>query len=242
MAVGFGVWQVMAAVVGQLDTVLDVVGGVVFFAGFVVPLAAQFARYRHGTDPRQQVQVRWVLYGVGVAIGVSLLVSLPYFAPGWFPDLVASGSPYDRFQQTVSALAVLAVPICFLFAMLFDNLFDVDVVITRTLVYGSLSLAVGRVLPVVVTATGLLVGERAGRLAPLVGAAIVALLVGPLRTLLQNRVRRLVYGMRAEPYAALSGLGPTAGGVRAGRRRGDRAGLDDPGSAPRAVRRARRRH
>jgi signal transduction histidine kinase len=41
----------------------------------------------------------------------------------------------------------------------------------------------------------------------LVAAALVALLVGPLRALLQRRARRLVYGMRAEPYAALSGLG-----------------------------------
>jgi signal transduction histidine kinase len=207
LAVVFGAWQVLVAVIGQLGTALDVLGGVVYFAGLGVPLAAQVWRYRHEPDPAHQVQVRWVLYGVGVAVGVSLLVSLPYFAPGWFPDLVASGSPYDRFQATASALAVLAVPICFLFAMLFANLFDVDVVITRTLVYGSLSLLVAACYLLVVTGTGVLVGERAGRLAPLVGAAIVALLVGPLRALLQRRVRRLVYGMRAEPYAALSGLG-----------------------------------
>jgi hypothetical protein len=149
--------------VGQLGTSLDVLGGVVFFAGFLIPLAAQLSRYRNGTDPQQQVQVRWVLYGVGVAIGVNLLVSLPYFAPGWFPDLVAAGSPYDQFQQAVSSLAVLAVPISFLFAMLFANLFDVDVVITRTLVYGTLSLVVAGCYLLLVTGAGLLVGERTGR-------------------------------------------------------------------------------
>jgi signal transduction histidine kinase len=207
VAVAFGAWQLMAAAVGQLGTTLDVLGGVVFFAGLGVPLAAQVWRYRHEPDPAQQVQVRWILYGVGVAIGISLLTSLPYFAPGWFPDLVAAGSPYDRFQETASALAVLAVPICFLFAMLFANLFDVDVVITRTLVYGSLSLLVAGCYLLVVAGAGVLVGESGGRLAPLVGAAVVALLVGPLRAVLQRRVRRLVYGMRAEPYAALSGLG-----------------------------------
>ena len=206
VVVAFGAWQLAVVFVGPLGTTLDVLGGVMFFAGFVIPLAAQFSRYRHGTDPQQQVQLRWVLYGVGVAIGVSLLVSLPYFAPGWFPGLVAAGSPYDRFQQTASSLAVLAVPICFLLAMVFANLFDVDVVITRTLVYGLLSLVVAVCYLLVVAGTGLLVGERAGGLAPLVGAAIVALLVGPLRAFLQKRVRRLVYGMRAEPYAALSGL------------------------------------
>src|SRR6478672_11745475 len=70
VAVSFGAWQLMVVVVGQLGTALDVLGGMVFFAGFLIPLAAQFSRYRHGTDPQQQVQLRWVLYGVGVAIGV----------------------------------------------------------------------------------------------------------------------------------------------------------------------------
>jgi signal transduction histidine kinase len=204
--IAFGAWQVAAAAAGQLGTTLDVLGGVVFFGGFGVPLAAQVRRYRHGTDPGQQVQVRWVLYGVGLAVGVSLLVSLPYFAPGWFAGLVASGSPYDRFQATVSALAVLAVPVCFLFAMLFANLFDVDVVITRTIVYGSLTVLVTVGYLAVVAGISVVVGDGDGRLAPLVGAALVAVLFGPLRARLQRGARRLVYGLRAEPYAALSGL------------------------------------
>src|SRR4051812_46603165 len=207
LAAVFAAWQVVAAVIGPLRPALDIFGGVVFFAGLGVPLGAQVWRFRHDPDPTNRVQVRWVLYGVAVAFGVSLLVSLPYFAPGWFPSLVASGSPYDRFQETASSLAVLAVPICFLCAMLFANLFDIDVVITRTLVYGSLSFLVAACYLLVVAGTGVLVGERGGRLAPLAGAAIVALLFGPLRALLQRRARRLVYGMRAEPYAALSGLG-----------------------------------
>jgi signal transduction histidine kinase len=133
-----------------------------------------------------------------VVLGISAL-EIPHLVMGLFdPGLL---------YETDSALALLAVPVCFLFAMLFANLFDVDVVITRTLVYGSLSLLVAACYLLVVTGTGVLVGERSGRLAPLVGAAIVALLVGPLRALLQRRARRLVYGMRAEPYAALSGLG-----------------------------------
>src|SRR4051795_4561121 len=41
VVVAFAAWQLMVTVVGDLDTVLDVVGGVVFFAGFGIPLVAQ---------------------------------------------------------------------------------------------------------------------------------------------------------------------------------------------------------
>jgi signal transduction histidine kinase len=204
---GFGAWQFFAAVVGTPGTVLDLVGGVVFFAGFGIPLVAQVRRYRRESDPLKRTQIRWVLYGLGIFFGVTLLVALPYFAPGGFPDLVAPGSPYDRFQTAAASLAVLAIPVCLTLAMLFADLFDVDVVITRTLVYGSLTVLVATGYLLVVAAAGVVVGSGGGRLAPLVAAALVALLVGPLRAMLQRRARRLVYGMRAEPYAALSGLG-----------------------------------
>jgi signal transduction histidine kinase len=207
LVVGFGVWQVFAGVVGTPGTVLDVAGGVVFFAGFGIPLVAQVRRYRRESDPVKRTQIRWVLYGLGIFFGLTLLVALPYFAPGWFPGLVAAGSPYDRFQTAASSLAVLAIPVCLTLAMLFADLFDVDVVITRTLVYGSLTVLVAGGYLLAVAAAGVVVGSGSGRLAPLVAAALVALLVGPLRALLQRRARRLVYGMRAEPYAALSGLG-----------------------------------
>ncbi len=204
---GFGAWQVFAAFVGTPGTVLDLAGGVVFFAGFGIPLVAQVRRYRRESDPVKRTQIRWVLYGLGIFFVVTLLVALPYFAPGWFADLVAAGSPYDRFQTAAASLAVLAIPVCLTLAMLFADLFDVDVVITRTLVYGSLTVLVAGGYLLVVAAAGVVVGAEGGRLAPLVAAALVVLLVGPLRALLQRRARRLVYGMRAEPYAALSGLG-----------------------------------
>src|SRR3978361_926152 len=176
LVLGFAAWQVFAAVAGTLGTVLDVVGGVVFFAGFGAPLVAQVRNYRHESDPARRTQVRWVLYGLGVFFGVTLLVALPYFAPGWFPDLVAPGSSYDRFQTAASSLAVLALPVGRPLAMVFADLFDIDVVITRTLVYGSLTALVAGGYLLVVAVAGVAVGEAGGRLAPLVSAALVALL------------------------------------------------------------------
>lgn len=206
VCVGFGLWQV-AAVAGTTGTVLDVVGGVVFFVGFAVPVGAQVARYRNELDPAERAKTKWVVYGFCTFLALSLAVALPYFAPGWFPNLVAPGSPYDNFQNGVSTLALLVIPVCFTLAMLVGNLFDVDAVISRTLVYGTLSVVVTAGYLGIVGVFGVLVGRQHQRIAPLIAATVVAVLFGPLRSWLQVRVRRVVYGLRAEPYAALSELG-----------------------------------
>jgi signal transduction histidine kinase len=206
VCVGFGLWQVVA-VVGTTGTVLDVLGGVVFFVGIGAPVLAQVGRYRHEHDPAQRARTKWVVYGFCTFVAVQLAVSLPYFAPGWFPDLVAAGSTYDNVQNVVGTLAVLTVPISLTIAMLVSDLFDVDAVISRTLVYGTLSVAVAAGYLGIVGVLGVLVGNDGTRVAPLVAATVIAVLFGPLRSWLQVRVRRLVFGLRTEPYAALRELG-----------------------------------
>jgi signal transduction histidine kinase len=207
LAAGFAVWQAVVVVVGTGSATFEVLGGVVFFAGMGVPLGAQVGRYRREEDPLLRARSRWLIYGLGVAIGVDLLVSLPYFAPGWFPGLVATGSPYDQFQVAATSLSILAIPVCLTLGMVFASLFDVDVVITRTLVYATLSIVIALCYGLVVAGVGVLVGHSGDRVAPLVGAAVVAVIFGPSRARLQRHAQRLVYGLRAEPYAALSGLG-----------------------------------
>lgn len=206
VCIGFALWQIVA-VVGTSGTVPDVLGGVVFFVGFGAPVVAQVSRYRHEPDREQRARTKWVVYGFSTFLALSLVVALPYFAPGWFPDLVAPGSTYDNFQSIVSTCAVLLIPICITIAVLVGNLFDVDAVISRTLVYGVLTVAVTLGYFGIVGLVGVLVGHQHARVAPLVAASIIAALFGPLRSWLQVRVRRLVYGLRAEPYAALSDLG-----------------------------------
>jgi signal transduction histidine kinase len=206
ICIGFAGWQLVVAA-DPSGTLPDVVGGVVYFVGFGIPVVAQVRRYRHELDPAMRARTKWVVYGVCTFLAVALAVSLPYFAPGRFPGLVAAGSSYDTFQSIVSFLAVLVVPVCITIAMLVGNLFDVDVVISRTLVFAALSIAVTAGYLGVVATIGVLAGRHGTRVAPLVAATIIALVFGPLRSWLQARVRRLVYGLRAEPYAALTDLG-----------------------------------
>jgi signal transduction histidine kinase len=84
------------------------------------------------------------------------------------------------------------------------RLFDIELVINRTLVYGALTLTVAVVYASIVAGIGALVGSATA--AGVFGAVVVAVIVQPLHARLQRRIDRLVYGDRSDPYAALQRL------------------------------------
>jgi signal transduction histidine kinase len=92
-------------------------------------------------------------------------------------------------------------------AVLRYRLDGIDLVINRTLVYGVLTLVVVAVYVLVVGYLGVALRREDDLLVSLIATGIVAVLFAPLRDRLQRAVSRLLYGQRAEPYAALSRLG-----------------------------------
>lgn len=86
------------------------------------------------------------------------------------------------------------------------RLYDIDVVINRTLVYGALSLGIVAIYALVVGALGALFQERGSYLFALLATGLVAVLFQPLREWLQRGVNRLMFGERDDPYAVLSKL------------------------------------
>ena len=100
------------------------------------------------------------------------------------------------------ALTALALPAAAIVAVLRYGLFDIALLIHRSVLYASLSLTLLGLYVAVAYAATLLVPQQSAAVA----AVVVALAVFPLRALLQRRVDRWLYGDRSEPYQALSGL------------------------------------
>ncbi|CAN5839426.1 hypothetical protein BH23ACT12_BH23ACT12_09000 [soil metagenome] len=90
-------------------------------------------------------------------------------------------------------------------AIIRHRLFDIDLLVNRSLVYGLLTAGVIAVYTATVTALGNTLGER-GQTSALVATGLVALLFQPARERLQKAVDRMLYGDRGDPYAALAGL------------------------------------
>jgi DNA-binding NarL/FixJ family response regulator len=126
--------------------------------------------------------------------------------PIWFlvSPLVQGMAPV--LFEIGETLAFAGVPVAVGIAVLKYRLYDIDLVINRTLVYGALTAIVVGIYVFVVGYLGALFRTE-DLLVSLIATGVVAVLFAPLRNRLQGIVNRLLYGERDDPYAALSRLG-----------------------------------
>ena len=113
---------------------------------------------------------------------------------------------YSYFRS-VGVFALLVVPVFTYIAILRYHLYDIDVVINRTLVYGALTASVVGIYVLAVVAFGALFQAQGNIAVSLLATGLVAVLFQPLRGRLQRGVSRLMYGERDDPYAVISRLG-----------------------------------
>jgi signal transduction histidine kinase len=114
------------------------------------------------------------------------------------------------------AVAIVGMPVAAGIAILKYRLYEIDVVISKTLLVGLLAAFATVVYVVVVVVVGALIGSRGPQpsvLLAVVATAIVALAFQPVRARAQRLADRLVYGERATPYDVLSDLSERLSGA-----------------------------
>ncbi|GAT65220.1 histidine kinase [Planomonospora sphaerica] len=189
---------VMAGPAQVMETALVVLLAVVFAAGGIDLLV----RARRSTG-RQRAQVKWLAY----AVALSLLAAHARLAAGLADDDPRHiYPPVHSPWELVGALATALIPVAICIAILRHRLFDIDLVVNRTLVYALLSGCVTGGYVLVVGYLGAVL-PSAGLPASVLAAGLVALAFAPLRQRLQSWVNLLMYGERDDPYAALTRLG-----------------------------------
>ena len=119
-----------------------------------------------------------------------------------------TGMEWVRWSAlTLVVLGFVGIPIAMGIAILKYRLYDIDIVINRTLVYGSLTASVAGIYILAVGTLGVLFQSSGTLLNSLFGTGVVAIVFAPLRDRLQRAVNRLMYGERDDPYAVISRLG-----------------------------------
>ena len=148
--------------------------------------SAPVVRYRR-SESDERHQIKWFAFAALPAVALLL--------PGLFVNL-----PDAVFVPFVVATG--AVPIAAAIGIFKYRLYDIDVIIDKTLVYGGLAIFITAVYVVVVVVVGAFIG--ATEVLSLVATAIVAVAFQPMRLRVQSIARRIVYGDLATPYETLS--------------------------------------
>jgi signal transduction histidine kinase len=177
-------WELVAAILN------GPVSGLFMLALIVSAFVSVVIRYRHAGSERRH-QLKWFL----AAIAVAAVAVIPQFA--------GSQAFYSGLGLMIG---LTVVPVSIGVAVLKYRLYDIDVVINRTLVYGSLAAVITTVYVSIVVGVGTLIGSggRPNLALSILATAVVAVGFQPVRERLQRLANRLVYGRRATPYEVLS--------------------------------------
>jgi signal transduction histidine kinase len=171
--------------------------GVGLISVLLLSVCAAAVRFRHSQGVERR-QMRWFAYATAASIAVSLVGFLMQIVNSNIGGAL-SGIGFDL------GLAVV-IPGTIGLAVMRYGLYDIDVFISRTIVYGSLAVFITAVYVGIAVGIGTLVGSdgKPNLALSIVATAIVAIGFQPVREWVQRVANRLVYGERATPYEVLS--------------------------------------
>src|SRR3984893_7874054 len=161
--------------------------------------AAPLGRMRRSEGDERQ-QMKWIAY----AIVVTVIVTTPLAIVTWGFAILPSLTWLT--DLAIAAGFGIALPVAAGVAIFKHRLYDIDIVISRTLVYGALAVFITAVYFGIAVGIGALIGGggKPNLGLSILATAIVALGFQPARERLQKVANRLVYGKRATPYEVLS--------------------------------------
>jgi hypothetical protein len=175
-----------------------------------IAIGSQLYRYRYVSSPAERQQTKWVVFGM-VSAGLGTVAF----------EIPISGSPLGQFDP-LPALAIQAglfgtlslIPLSIGVAIVYDRLWDIDIVIRRTLVYGTLtaSLALvyfGSVALAENTFRALTNEGKPPQLAVVVSTLVIAALFNPLRRRIKSLIDKRFYRSNYDARKTLEAFSAT---------------------------------
>ena len=170
-----------------------------------VSLIQRFRRARGS----ERLQLKWVTAAVALVALLYLVAMLASLNAPWGGQ--EEVPLFTSIAQNLASLSFFLIPVSIGIAILKHRLFDIDVVINKALVYGSLAAFITAVYVAIVAGVGTALGsgEKPNLALSIVATAVVAVAFQPVRERVQRLANRLVYGKRATPYEVLSRFSET---------------------------------
>ena len=185
------------------ETPLAAVAFPLFGVSALASLVPLVARYRRSSGAERQ-QLKWAFYGLTVSVPLLVVGTLGTVIVG--PLLAVWVIP-----------TLVIIPGTITVAVLRYRLYDIDVVISRTLLVAGLAGFITVTYVAIVVGVGSLVGrgDEPNIVLSVAATALVAVAFQPVRRRLQRVANRLVFGRRATPYDVLSGFATKVGAAEA---------------------------
>jgi len=160
-------------------------------------IAIQGYRYRYYYSVEQRLQTKWLVFGYGIALTTAIGFSI--FIDPAIGNLLEGPITAFGFYLPIT----LAVTI----AILRYRLWDIDIIINRTLVYGVLTTLLVAMYALIVSTLGLLIQDEGNFVVSLLGTGVIAVIFQPLRSFIQRIINHWIFGQRDEPLAVMIELG-----------------------------------
>ncbi|HEU5438685.1 MAG TPA: hypothetical protein VFU88_05300 [Ktedonobacterales bacterium] len=170
-------------------------------------LAAQVYRYRYAASAAQRLQTKWVVWGFAGALFGGLLATVQHILALTTGRVTPDSLLFEGVAVAVLNLSALLIPVSIAIAILRHNLYDIDQLINRTLVYGTLTLMLAAIYGCSVLVLQALLRGITGQSSTLaiVGATLAsAALFQPLRGRLQRGIDRRFYRRRYDAQRTLA--------------------------------------
>jgi hypothetical protein len=174
-------------------------------------IASQIYRYRRISTPLQRQQTKWAVYGLILTLFVNQVFWQTYSS---IPTFHRPDSLYSLLLVPDNFLMIGILAVFFGFAILRYRLYDIDVIIRRTLVYGTLTATLAALYFAVVLGVQAVIQALTGQTGqqPVIIVAstlLVATLFAPLRLGLQTTIDRRFYRRKYDAATTLSAFGAT---------------------------------
>ncbi len=181
----FGGIDAAAGSAGDVARVAIVIAVSAEVVALLLSVASLVVRFRRSTGV-ERLQLKWFVSAAALAAVA--------FSVGIFVD--------SAVVSVILSISLLCLYVAIGIAMVKHNLYDIDVIINKTITYGALAAFITAIYVVVVVVIGAVIGVTEG--VSLLATAVVAVAFQPIRRRAQQIANRLVYGERATPYEVLS--------------------------------------
>jgi len=170
-------------------------------------------RYRRMSTPVQRQQIKWVVFASIIVVGEVSVASLLSILPSSFP-VFGLFTQFHQLVRSVTPILPVLFPLSIGIALLRYRLWDIDLIINRTLVYGSLTGLLALVYFGLVIALQSIVHVLTGQVSqtPVVIVAstlAIAALFQPLRHRIQSIIDRRFYRRKYDAAKTIEAFGAT---------------------------------